>query len=247
MRNRVGNALCSLGNAIARRGELPPDLDAAFGEIYGLCKPFTMTSVERMYALFDAVGYVLRAGIAGDFVECGVWRGGGAMMMASTLLRSGAADRTIYLYDTFEGMSEPTEADKDLHGNDARHVWKRLRDAQGRSGWCVGDIEDVERNLGLTGYARERIVLVKGKVEETIPATVPERIAVLHLDTDWFESTYHEFVHLYPLLSSGGVLILDDYGHWKGAREATDRYLAENGINLLLNRIDYTGRIAVKP
>ena len=84
-------------------------------------------------------------------------------------------------------------------------------------------------------------------MEQTIPATVPERIALLRLDTDWFDSTYHELVHLYPRLVPGGVLIIDDYGHWQGCRQAVDQYLAENNIHLLLNRIDYTGRMAIKP
>ena len=247
LKSRIGGVLSSLGNAIAKGGELPPDLDAAFGDIYRRCSPFTMTSMERMYALFASVDYLDRASLQGDFVECGVWRGGSSMMLALSQLRTGSCERTIYLYDTFAGMSEPTEHDKDLKGQDAYDQWKRSVDDKGVSTWCLGDIDDVKNNLASTGYPADRLVFVKGKVEETIPATLPERIALLRLDTDWFESTYHEFAHLYPRLVSGGVLILDDYGHWKGAREATDRYLAENGINLLLNRLDYTGRIALKP
>jgi hypothetical protein len=75
---------------------------------------------------------------------------------------------------------------------------------------------------------------------------LPEQIAVLRLDTDFYESTRHELRHLYPRLVHGGVLIIDDYGHWAGARKAVDEYIAEEGIRLLLNRIDYTGRIAIK-
>ena len=75
---------------------------------------------------------------------------------------------------------------------------------------------------------------------------MPKQIALLRLNTDWFESTYHELVHLYPLLSKGGVLIIDDYGHWQGARKAVDTYFKEQGIYPLLHRIDYTGRIMQK-
>lgn len=246
-RSRIGGVLTSIGTAIARTGEPPPDLEPAFVEIYRLCKPFTMTSFERIYGLCQAVDYVTRAGVQGDFVECGVWRGGSTMAMALSLLRAGVSDRTLYLYDTFTGMSEPGDRDRDFRGRDARKQWKRSVDKGGVSTWCLGDIDDVRNNLTSTAYPKERIVFVQGKVEETIPGVLPEQIALLRLDTDWFESTYHEFVHLYPRLSRGGVLIIDDYGHWKGAREATDRYLAENGINLLLNRIDYTARVAVKP
>lgn len=98
-----------------------------------------------------------------------------------------------------------------------------------------------------TGYPPERIHLVPGRVEDTVPAQAPERIALLRLDTDWYASTKHELDHLYPRLSDGGVLIVDDYGHFEGARRAVDDYLAEQAEPLLLNRIDYTGRIAVKP
>jgi hypothetical protein len=83
-------------------------------------------------------------------------------------------------------------------------------------------------------------------VEETLPTHVPERIALLRLDTDWYESTHHELVHLFPLLSPGGILIVDDYGHWAGARKAVDDYLAANAPGLYLHRVDYTVRLAVK-
>lgn len=97
-----------------------------------------------------------------------------------------------------------------------------------------------------TGYPEEQLVFVEGKVEDTIPRVIPDKIALLRLDTDWYESTYHELCHLFPKLSTGGILILDDYGHWKGAREAIDKYFLDNRIRMFLHRIDYTGRIGVK-
>jgi len=112
--------------------------------------------------------------------------------------------------------------------------------------WAYSPLEEVKRNLRLTGYDESRITYIQGKVEDTIPVRASERIALLRLDTDWYESTYHELVHLYPRLSVGGVLIIDDYGHWQGARRAVDQYIEENRLKILLNRIDYTGRIAVK-
>ena len=88
--------------------------------------------------------------------------------------------------------------------------------------------------------------LVKGKVEDTVPKNAPEKIALLRLDTDWYESTRRGLVHLFPRLVPGGVLIIDDYGHWQGARKAVDEYIAGNQVKILLNRVDYTGRIGVK-
>lgn len=107
-------------------------------------------------------------------------------------------------------------------------------------------LEAVKRVVLGTGYDEQNVVFVKGKIEETVPAQVPERIALLRLDTDWYESTRHELVHLFPRLVRGGVLIIDDYGHWQGARKATDEYFRENGISLLLNRIDFSARIGIK-
>ncbi len=101
-------------------------------------------------------------------------------------------------------------------------------------------------NLAATGYDAQRLHYVKGKVEDTIPSAAPEQIAILRLDTDWYASTRHELEHLYPRLARGGVLIIDDYGHWEGARRAVDEYFATQQVAILLNRLDQTGRIAIK-
>jgi predicted O-methyltransferase YrrM len=104
----------------------------------------------------------------------------------------------------------------------------------------------VRETVARAGYPAERIHFVKGAVEETIPRTLPGPLALLRLDTDWYQSTRHELVHLYPLLAPGGVLIVDDYGHWQGAARAVDEYFAAHPPGPLLTRIDYTGRLAVK-
>jgi hypothetical protein len=190
------------------------------------------------------VRYLGQARIPGDIVECGVWKGGSSMAIALSLLAAGDSARTLYLYDTFEGMPPPTDADRSLDGRSAaEQLATSERDAPV---WAVAGSAEVARNMAVTGYPAERLRFVEGKVEETIPGVVPERIALLRLDTDWYESTRHEFRHLYPRLSVGGVVVIDDYGHWQGARQATDEYFAEHGIRMLLHRIDYTGRIGVK-
>lgn len=221
--------------------------ESEFFDIYKLCKPYTMTSIERMYALYNAVNYVLSNQIPGSFVECGVWRGGSSMLIAKMLQNRNIRDRKIYLYDTFEGMSEPTKDDLDLMGNNADVLLTETVDQKETSVWCLADLDDVQRNMRLTGIPDNQIVYVKGKVEDTIPGTVPnDQIALLRLDTDWYESTKHELIHLYPKLITGGVIIIDDYGHWEGCRKAVDEYIANNKVNILLNRVDYTGRIGVK-
>ena len=225
----------------ARSGEECALRDAAILQRIG---PFTMTSEARVLALVDAVRYLSRYRIPGAIVECGVWRGGSMMAAALALLEADDTGRELFLYDTFEGMSAPTDADRSFDGVSAAAQLEREQPKTGL--WCYAGFDEVKANLASTGYPAERIHFVRGKVEETIPATLPGQIALLRLDTDWYESTRHELTHLYPLLVENGVLIIDDYGHWQGARRAMDEYVASLGRPMLLNRIDYTGRIAVK-
>lgn len=224
----------------------PQDFDDASIEIIRGVQPCTMTSVERLFALIQAAEYVVKAGIPGAIVECGVWQGGSMMAVAHTLQRLGNADRDLYLFDTYEGMPKPTDADVDYSGNPAAIEFEAMQKTVDSSDWCYASIDQVRQNLASTGYEMSRIKLIKGKVEHTIPDQAPEKIAILRLDTDWYESTKHELVHLFPRLVEGGVLIIDDYGHWQGSRRATDEYFAQNHLHVLLNRIDYTGRIAIK-
>lgn len=210
-------------------------------------RPYTMTSPERIFALCKAVEYIAKANIEGDFVECGVWRGGSMMAAANTLLHIGDTERHLYLFDTFQGMSEPTDQDVNILGKSASTLWPKSKISGDTSQWCYSPLDEVKRVMAETGYDADKIHYIQGKVEDTLPDKAPEKIALLRLDTDWYESTKHELVHLFPRLVKGGVLILDDYGYWAGARQATDEYLAENNPGILLNRIDRSGRIGVKP
>jgi len=223
------------------------NVDPGFWKYYHLIKPFTMTSPERIYALYNAMQYILKHNIPGSLVECGVWKGGNPVLMATMLREAGVTDRKIYLYDTFEGMSEPTAVDKNSRGKDARQMMDAADKSNASSVWCYSQIDEVKQNVLKTGYPEKNLVFVKGKVEDTLPGTLPEAIALLRLDTDWYESTLHELRHLYPLLVSKGVLIIDDYGYWEGCRKAVDEYFAEAQSPAMLQRIDGTGRIAVKP
>ena len=196
--------------------------------------------------MHQAVQYLVKNNIAGDIVEYGVWRGGSTMCALLELVKLNKTDRQVYLYDTFEGMSEPTEKDANLLGKGAQQLLNESQKTTDDIMWCYAPIEDVKKNIESTGYPAQKVNYVKGKVEDSIPQTMPGDIALLRLDTDWYESTYHELTHLFPKLVKGGVIIIDDYGHWQGAREAVDQYFKENNIHLLLNRIDYTGRIGIK-
>ncbi|MDD1444351.1 TylF/MycF family methyltransferase, partial [Dolichospermum sp. ST_sed3] len=196
---------------------------------------------ERMYALYKATEYISKGHIKGDVVECGVWRGGSAMICAYTLLQLHDLKRDLYLYDTYQGMVRPTKEDS----ANALKIWKEHQQKD-KNAWCYAGLADVKRNLAGTKYPLKQLKFIEGKVEDTIPGQMPEKIALLRLDTDWYESTRHELVHLFPRLVPGGVLIIDDYGHWQGARRAVDEYFKKHTIKMLLNRIDYTGRMGIK-
>jgi hypothetical protein len=249
--NAARRMLRSAGFDVVRFGEDPlaalaEHYDASVVETIRAVRPFTLTSPERIASLCEACRYIVRARIPGDVVECGVWRGGSMMAVARTFLQLGESSRRLFLYDTFEGMPPPGEKDVTYSGTPAAALMKEAQKEDPSSIWCYAPLEGVRSAVLSVGYPPEKAHFIQGKVEETIPGTMPERIALLRLDTDWYESTRHELIHLFPRLSPGGVLIIDDYGHWKGARQAVDDYLAESGSRLLLNRIDYTGRIAVK-
>lgn len=225
------------------------DLSATDQNIVRHVEPFTMTGLERRASLIAAVDHLVQHKIQGNIAECGVWRGGSMMTVALALLARGDTTRHLYLYDTYEGMSEPTVNDKSFNGQDAAMLLNNT--PQGEGVWCKASIEDVQQNLWSTGYPKDQIHFIKGKVEETIspslPANWPHSLALLRLDTDWYESTKHELQQLYPMLAQYGVLFIDDYGHWQGARQAVDEYFADAGPSLYLHRVDYTARLHIKP
>jgi len=233
------------GYAIAKDSDLVIDKDERFIRIYDQSRTFTMGFKQRMYALYKSVEYIIKNDIPGDFVECGVWRGGSTMLIAYTLLELNISNRKIYLYDTFEGMAKPTELDCGLSDEKIRALdnWKKEQ-KKDYNNWCYASLSEVKNNLALTKYPKNNLIFVKGKVEETIPATMPSKISILRLDTDWYESTKHELIHLYPLLSKNGVLIIDDYGSWAGSKRAVDEYFS--GAQILLNVLERTGRIGIK-
>jgi O-methyltransferase len=235
-----------LGNLVRRLAApaLLADVDSESRATIKRVRPFTLTSPERIFSLIHAVRHVVGAGIPGAFVECGVWRGGSMMAAALTLLELGKQDVDLYLFDTYDGMTAPSAADVDLSGLAASGRYTRTKTNSG-STWCRASLEDVQANLAGTRYDPGKIHFVRGMVEATIPAEAPASISILRLDTDWYESTRHELEHLFPRLVPGGVLIIDDYGHWQGSRRATDEYFAAHGISMLLNRVDYSGRVGI--
>ncbi|MGY1618364.1 TylF/MycF/NovP-related O-methyltransferase [Geodermatophilus sp. SYSU D00691] len=249
LRSRVRSVLRSQGVDVRRwPPALPPHIDADAAATITAARPFTMTSVDALFSLVEATRYLVRRELPGAFVECGVWRGGSMVAVARTLLELGVTDRDLWLYDTFEGMTEPADRDVLLSGDraPAADLLAASPVGDGDGIWCYSTLDQVRAAMTSTGYPADRVHYVAGPVEETIPGRVPDRIALLRLDTDWYESTRHELRHLVPLMPAGGVLIVDDYWYWEGCRQAVDEYLAETGLPLLLTPVHITG-VAVLP
>jgi O-methyltransferase len=223
-----------------------PDIPAGDRETINRVSSFTMTSAERIHAVCEAVRYIEKNRIPGSIVECGVWRGGSMMAVARTLLSINVTERELVLFDTFDGMSAPDQNDVSLVGERASELIKVHEKSEFDRFWCYAPIDAVKQAVLSTGYPEKNVRFVKGRVEDTLPQEAPQRIALLRLDTDWYESTRHELETLYPRLERGGVLILDDYGHWQGARKAVDEYVEKHCLKLFLSRTDYTGRVAIK-
>ena len=240
--NRLGYRIVK----IRYTGDVPFDMEKEFEEIYEQAQHQTQTNVSNMYSLYSATRYVVENNIEGDIVECGVWKGGSMMVAALTLVGLGNTSRSLWLYDTYEGMSEPGPEDiQSFDGLQASRKWRQEQRVASNA-WNNAPLVEVKANLYATNYPPERLFFIKGKVEETIPDRAPSGIAILRLDTDWYSSTYHELYHLFPRLANKGVLIIDDYGWWRGCKEASDKYFEDTSSVVLLNRIDEGARIAVK-
>jgi hypothetical protein len=250
MKSLVNRGLSLLGLKLVKldqRGpmEFPVELDHSDREIleFVLDNKLTMASRERLFATLLACRYVCDQGVEGDFLECGVWRGGNSLL-AADLFRRLAPDRMTYLFDTFAGMTPPSAVDVDWRGAaDERY---RLGQRATHNEWCFASLEEVKGNFHKRGL-ETNVVFVQGDVIQTLkgPANLPQKISVLRLDTDWYETTKTELQILYPRLQIGGVLIVDDYGHWGGTRKAVDEYF--KGVACpFLQYVDYTGRTGVK-
>ncbi|WP_045877346.1 TylF/MycF/NovP-related O-methyltransferase [Pseudofrankia sp. DC12] len=249
-RSTLRSAVRQRGFDVVRRraGFEMPGMDALAVSTIRETSPYTMTDASKVFGLIQAVRYLLNNKIPGDIVECGVWAGGSAMAAARTLLQAGDTSRHLYLFDTFEGMPAPTGVDIAPDGQTAENLLAHADPTDPASAWSIVPLEQVRENMARIGYPEDRIHFVKGLVEQTVPEQAPERIALLRLDTDWYESTRHEMEHLYPRIMPGGVLIVDDYGWWKGSQQAVDAYVATHRIPILLNRMGpECGAIGVVP
>ena len=207
---------------------------------------YSMTTEPRIWSLLQSIKHIKNNNIDGDIVECGVWRGGN-IICASLLCKKLEMNKTLWAFDTYEGMTKPEDNDIcQVNQVSAEKQWNASQKKESNT-WCHSSLQEVTRNFITELGNIENIRMIKGLVEKTldIRENIPEKIAVLRLDTDWYQSTKKELEVLYPKLQPNGVLIIDDYGHWQGARQAVDEYF--QGKPLWFHRVDYSTRLIIKP
>ena len=241
----------SLRESRSANGEYPrlhyDDEDSARAAI-AVVDDHTMVSYQRLVTLWQQVRYLDTAQIDGCLVECGTWRGGSSALMALAHLHSGAASRRLHMFDSFEGLPQP---DARTDGESAvRYAAGNASAALTSIGQCVASIEDVRHLIhDVVGYPTELTQYHVGWFQQTVPADAAQvrAIALLRLDGDWYESTRICLQHLYPLVSSRGIVVIDDYGHWEGCRRAVDEFFGTLTTKPFLNHIDSTGRYVIVP
>lgn len=196
-------------------------------DIISFVRSYTSVSTERLTAVLDSVQYIVDNNILGDFAEIGVWKGGVIMAMALKLQQL-VVVRTIHAYDTFEGMTEPSEHDVDCSGYKASDIMGSIM--------CRSGYDETVANIKLTGYSQ--IIYHVGDIRLTDLTKIPT-FALLRLDTDWYELTKFELLHFEHKVSELGVILIDDYGHWGGCKKAVDEFLELSPQTII--KSDYTG------
>lgn len=220
---------------------MPTDfLNAEKLDLFRKVYPYTMSGYKRLSNVYNLANKIEQDKWEGAFAECGVWKGGCSAVMAFVAKKHNS-NRKIWLFDSFEGLPEPTIEDGDIAkkyaGNKAEGKLKTIHE-------CVGPLEDVKKVFfDVLNIKEDNVVIKKGWFQDTLPKERENigSIAILRLDGDWYESTKVCLENLYDNVILGGYIIIDDYGHWEGAKKALDEFFITRNIKPDLIKIDYTG------
>jgi hypothetical protein len=214
-----------------------------FQELYFGVRHFTMLSRERLYDVFLSCRYLAEAKVVGDIVEVGCW-GGGTLALALSATQNDEVYRTVWGYDTFEGHPEPSADELDVWGNSQLEKFQVMR--RKGEGWASKSLDEVLSNIEQVSRTEiSRLRLVKGKAEESIQRQHPESVAILRIDVDWYEPSLAAWQQLYPRVPSGGIVIVDDYGHHSGSKKAFLEFFGSRHPKF--THVDYSCISFVKP
>ena len=246
-KNSIRKILSNFNLTLINNNQKIIELSEKDRKLIDIVSNYSMTPKIRIYNLLQALKHIKQNSIVGDFVECGVWKGGNIIMFKKFHENEFFNDnRNIFAYDTFNGMSEPTKEDFNLINKiSAKNLLNKDKEKKTNT-WGVCGLDEVKSNILKNVADIENIKFVKGKVEETLmkEENLPKKISILRLDTDWYESTKKELEILYNKVSPGGIVIIDDYGHWSGSRQAVDEYF--KGKYVWMHYVDYACRLIIK-
>ena len=241
LKNNIQKIFNSIGYKVEKLDNFYSN-DLFFKGLLTKVKNYTMTNPKRIFYLYNSVNHIVNNNIKGDIVECGVWKGGSIMVIALTLIKNKKKDKNIFLYDTFTGMTDPTKDDY-LFSDKSKFAKELLKNDDYLK--CISSISEVKKNVFKTNYPKKKFKFIIGDVKDTLKKKIPKNISLLRLDTDWYESTKEELTVLFPRLSKGGVLIIDDYKTWGGCKKAVDEYF-KNKKNIFFTLIDNEALIGIK-
>lgn len=245
-KNLISKVLSKMGYSVINHNQKIVELSKKDDDLIHLVKNYSMTPKIRIYNLLQALRHLKIKKIEGDYVECGVWKGGNILLFKKFLENEDTSKRNIYAFDTFEGMTVPDKNDFEISTNNTAIKLLQKDKNKETNVWGICSLDQVKRNISKHTKDLKNIYFVKGAVEKTLNESknIPEKISLLRLDTDWYQSTRKELEVLYEKVSSGGIIIIDDYGHWGGSRKAVDEFFSDKYV--WMHYVDYACRLIIK-
>ena len=246
LKNLINKSINQMGYSIINNDQKIVELNEKDSNLINLISNYSMTPKIRIYNLLQALRHLKHKKIHGDYVECGVWKGGNILLFKKFLETDDEYHRNIYAYDTFEGMTSPDENDFEISNNNFATKLLEEDKSKKTNVWGVCSLEEVKKNISKHVKNLNNINFIKGPVENTLNErkNIPEKISLLRLDTDWYQSTKKELEVLYEKVESGGVIIIDDYGHWGGSKKAVDEFFSNKFV--WMHYVDYACRLIIK-
>ena len=247
IKNIINKLIVSTGYSLINNNQKIVELNNNDKKLINLAQTYSMTPQIRIFNLLQSLRYLKNKKIDGDYVECGVWKGGNIILFKKFIEDEDEnSKKKIYAFDTYEGMTEPDKNDYDISSNIPADILLKGDKAKRTNIWGICNLENVKKNIQSCVNSTENIKFIKGPVETTLNDTsnLPDKISLLRLDTDWYNSTKKELDVLYDKVMPGGIIIIDDYGHWGGSKKAVDDFFLNKYV--WMHYVDYACRLIIK-